>query len=186
MVLGFVLNIAIIRLGVLCILFISALWHQSSCRRIGQFTNFWGDGSIWTAGAGRIWAVVDIQILSVSLVQIYPKAKTRKSIKEPEIFKWNNRQYLIFHCLCLIKCTRKTEIWGQAYPRINKLSWANQEKWKTLGMIRLWYMSWLNLQKNGWKWLAGKDAVAYTWWHENRYKPNFRSSKAKRKCKNKL
>ena len=40
--------------------------------------------------------------------------------------------------------------------------------------------------KNGWKWLAGKDAVTYTSWHEKEYQQHNHSSESMRMCENKL
>ena len=143
MVLGFVLNIAIIRLGVLCILFISALLYKSSCQRIGLFTIFlrwWEDLDSCSREDLDSWGY---PIPAHVPFQIFQKANTWKSnqIKEPQNDKWNNRQCFELLLHMLNKCTRKkkkTETRGKADPHVIKLSWANQEKWKRLEMIRLW------------------------------------------------
>ena len=46
---------------------------------------------------------------------------------------------LNYYCISLKNAQeKKTETWGKADPHVIKLSWANQEKWKRLEMIRLW------------------------------------------------
>ena len=80
--------------------------------------------------------------------QIVQKANTWKSnqIKGPQNDKWNINQCfeLLFHMFNKPHKKKKRETWGKADPHVIIQSWANQEKWKWLEMIRLWSMSWLN------------------------------------------
>ena len=45
---------------------------------------------------------------------------------------------LNYYCIFLINAQKKKETWGKADPHVIKSSWANQEKWKRLEIIRLW------------------------------------------------
>ena len=115
MVLGFVLNIAIIKLVVLCILFISAIWHKSSCLRIGLFTNFWGDGRIWTVGAGRIWTVACIQFLAMFPSKSFRKQTLGSQTKQKSHKMTNRIIGNVLKCFELLlhmlnKCTRNRNL----------------------------------------------------------------------------